>query len=173
MAVGAVARMCSENCDPPVTLTVVGLAQDEEFNRTLQYKAKSAGRSITFRDAVGADDMPRLYAEHDVLLFPSTVLEGFPLTVVEAQASGMLVVGTATGGSGEALVDGETGLLVAPGSEHDIVARLQWVLQNPERAASIASNGQRFAQNHFGVARMVEETEAFLLSSVGHGVPIE
>jgi glycogen synthase len=173
MAVGAVARMCSENCDPPITLTVVGLAQDEEFNRTLQHKATSAGRSITFRDAVGADDMPRLYAEHDVLLFPSTVLEGFPLTVVEAQASGMLVVGTATGGSGEALVDGETGLLVAPGSEHDIVARLQWVLQNPERAASIASNGQRFAQNHFGVDRMVEETEAFLVSSVGRGVPIE
>lgn len=57
------------------------------------------------------DDVPRLMAEHDVVLVPS-VAEPFGLVAVEAIASGRWVVARAVGGLREIITDGVNGTLV-------------------------------------------------------------
>jgi glycosyltransferase involved in cell wall biosynthesis len=84
------------------------------------------------RDAVSADDlraftedprvrmlgfrrdMPRVLAAMDVVVLP-TFREGFPNVALEAAAMGLPLVGTRAVGCVDAVVDGETGLLVEPG----------------------------------------------------------
>ena len=59
----------------------------------------------------GTEALIRLYASHAVFALPS-YFEGHPLVLVEAASQGMAVVGTAIGGIGDFLSDGEDGLVV-------------------------------------------------------------
>jgi glycosyltransferase involved in cell wall biosynthesis len=81
---------------------------------------------ISVRPVVSADDMPKLYAEHDVLLFPS-LMEGLPSVLLEAMASGMPVVTTETCGMPDVVEDELNGLLIPPANAAAIenaIARL-------------------------------------------------
>lgn len=63
---------------------------------------------------VEPDEIPRLIAEHDIVLMPS-VAEPFGLVAVEAIASGRWVVASAVGGLRDIIIDGVNGTLVHDG----------------------------------------------------------
>ena len=63
---------------------------------------------------VDPDEVPRLVADHDVVLVPS-VAEPFGLVAAEAVASGRWVVASDVGGLREIVIDGVNGTLVADG----------------------------------------------------------
>ncbi|MBA3516529.1 MAG: glycosyltransferase family 4 protein, partial [Rhizobiales bacterium] len=67
-----------------------------------------------------------LYASADILLLPSR-FEGLPLTILEAQRCGCVVIATDVGANREAIIDGETGFLV---SDVDCVREMILVLRN-------------------------------------------
>jgi glycosyltransferase involved in cell wall biosynthesis len=71
-----------------------------------------AGRIIV-RPIVPVEQMPELYAAHDVFLFPSLV-EGLPLVLLEAMATGMPVITTNTCGMADVVEDEFNGLLIPP-----------------------------------------------------------
>ena len=90
---------------------------------------------VTLHGRVDRDAVRRLCQSHDVLVFPSQWDEPFAAVPVEAMSSGMAVVATTAGGTPEAIVDGETGLLVPP-ADPDALAR----------AAAPAGRGRRAAR---------------------------
>jgi glycosyltransferase involved in cell wall biosynthesis len=59
--------------------------------------------------------MPALYAKHDIFVLPSLV-EGMPLVLLEAMASGMSVVTTESNGMTDLIEDSHDGLFVIPGN---------------------------------------------------------
>ena len=65
---------------------------------------------IRFVGQVDRYEMPSVMIEHDVLVFPSVWEEPLARVVQEAMASGLVVIGTVTGGTAEILRDGVTGL---------------------------------------------------------------
>lgn len=71
--------------------------------------------------------------------------EGFGLVFVEANACGLPVVGGAAGGTIEALIDGETGLLVDGADPADIARAVNRLLADPGLAARLAEGGRRRA----------------------------
>lgn len=68
---------------------------------------------IVVRPTVLAEQMPQLYAEHDVLVFPS-LMEGLPSVLLEAMASGMPVITTETCGMPDVVENEFNGLLIPP-----------------------------------------------------------
>lgn len=72
-------------------------------------------RAVTFVGPIPRAQLPHVYHQHDVLLFPSEWQEPFGITQLEAMASGVIVVGTGTGGAAEVLEDERTALLFPPG----------------------------------------------------------
>jgi glycosyltransferase involved in cell wall biosynthesis len=105
---------------------------------------------VGYRADVGA-----LLAAADVFVLPSWV-EGLPLTVLEAMAAGKPVVATSVGGTPEAVVDGQTGLLVAPGDVPALVAGLDALLADPELARRLGERGRRRVEEHFSAEAMCE-----------------
>src|SRR4051812_39002059 len=71
--------------------------------------------------------------------------EGFGIVFLEAGAHGLPVVGGNIGGALDAVVDGETGVLVDPLDHVAVATAISQLLREPERAESLGRAGQRRA----------------------------
>jgi phosphatidylinositol alpha-1,6-mannosyltransferase len=103
---------------PDVELAIAGAGRDR---RRLESRARRQGvdNRVRFLGRVPDDDsFPRLYACADVFAAPcrdrwgGLEAEGFGIVFLEAAAAGVPAVAGRSGGSHEAVVDGETGLVV-------------------------------------------------------------
>ena len=100
-------------------------------------------------------DIPELLAVCDVLVHPS-LEEGFCNALLEAMAAGRPVVTTTAGGNPEAVVDGETGVLVPPADAEALSTAMLDVLGRPDRGRALGEAGRRRATSQFSTATMVE-----------------
>lgn len=105
------------------------------------------------------DDIPALLAEAEVLLLASDY-EGAPLSVLEAMAAGVPVVASAVAGIPELVIDGETGVLVEPGSAAAIGEAISALLGAPARAAELGAGGKVRARDHYSRERMIRDLTA-------------
>jgi glycosyltransferase involved in cell wall biosynthesis len=85
--------------------------------------------------------------------------EGFPNTLVEAMAGARPVVATAVGGTVDAVVDGETGVLVAPGTPEALTAALERLLDDPEARARMGRSGHERARRLYDAQHTVATLE--------------
>jgi glycosyltransferase involved in cell wall biosynthesis len=95
----------------------------------------------------------------DVFVLPSR-FEGLPLSVPEAMLAGLPVVASDVGSVGEAVIDGETGCLVAPNDPHALAEAVRILLADPERGRAMGRRGRARALELFSLARMAESFEA-------------
>ena len=84
----------------------------------------------------------------DVFVLPS-VNESFPLTIVEAMLARTPVVATDVGSVCEAVIDGETGLLVQSGDAVGLVGAIRRVLTDPALAERMTSRAYDLARREF------------------------
>ncbi len=81
------------------------------------------------------NDVPDTLRALDVLVNTS-VAEPFGLSVLEAQASGVAVVGTRAGGIPDFVFDGDNGLLVPSGDADALAKALDRLVTDPEWRAN-------------------------------------
>ena len=104
-------------------------------------------------------DIPEVISALDISVNTPRAGEGLSGAVRESLAVGRPVVATDVGGNRELVRDGETGLLVPPDDAGALESALARLLDDPEFAAGLASEGARFVRENLTVERMVEETE--------------
>jgi asparagine synthase (glutamine-hydrolysing) len=109
-------------------------------------------------------DLGPVYAAMDVFLLTS-MTEGLPNVLIEAQAAGRPVVAAAVGGVTEAVADSRTGRVVRGRSPQRLAAVVLDVLDDPTWADRARAEGPAFVASRFGVERLVAETLAI------HGFP--
>ena len=154
----------------PVGCLFVGSDQGRtEYSAELRAIAASLPpeRPVAFLDHT--NDMPTVYAMSDIVV-SATVghPEAFGRTIPEAQAMGVLVVGTAHGGACETIDDGVTGFLVPPGDADALAAKLDEMLSlPPERKAAMRAAALESVRTNFSTERMCAETIALYRSLDG------
>lgn len=116
--------------------------KDPRFFPDLQRKAVELGLAtrVKFVDYVSKEQLPRLYAEAALFVFPS-LYEGFGLPVLEAMAYGCPVV--AANGSSIPEVCGEAALYFDPTDVGDIVRVLAKVLTTSDLRAHLTGQGDK------------------------------
>jgi glycogen synthase len=146
-----------------VTLNLVG-ASEGGYIKHLQQLVKryGLGERVTFRGGVARAEIPRILAEHDALVFPSEWAEPFARTVLEAMAAELIVIGTTTGGTGEVLVDGETGLTFAAGDANGLAIQIRRLRDDSASGRRWAAAALQRVETKFTFGRMVDELEATL-----------
>lgn len=96
-------------------------------------------------DLRGWVDNPRTYLpEFDIIVQPSRS-EGFPLAVVEAMLAARPVVATRVGSVAEAVIDGETGVLVDKDDADELATALRHLRDNPELRLRFGQRGREVA----------------------------
>lgn len=138
-------------------LTVAGNGSDRP---ELERRIHSAGlRDIThFRGWVEREDLPRLYAEHDVFLFTSR-FEGLGLALVEAMAAGCVPLATRIRGVTDFIIeDGRTGLLFPSGDTGTAARLLADLARDRARLREMRDACRAATASRFGVR---EQARAF------------
>ncbi|RMF57698.1 MAG: glycosyltransferase family 1 protein [Bacteroidetes bacterium] len=131
---------------PQVVYLIGGTGPDRPRLERLAHELGVASH-VRFCGRIPDDDLPTYYSAADVFVMPSRLdpphVEGFGIVFLEANACGTPVVGAHTGGIPDAIVDGETGLLVPPDDPAALARALTGLLLNPPLARRMGLNGRR------------------------------
>jgi phosphatidylinositol alpha-1,6-mannosyltransferase len=119
------------------------------------------GAAVRFLGAVPDEDLPGVYNAATLYVGPSRrhegLAEGFGLSLVEASACGLAVVGGRSGGVPDAVRDGETGVLVDPDDPAAVAAAVNALLDDSERRAQLGAAGRRAVETYYNWDRVVRD----------------
>ena len=121
------------------TMTFAGpiIAADEIFS----FFGDDLRPRIQVRDAIRADLMQELYAEHDIFVFPS-LIEGLPNVLQEAMAGGMPVVTSETCGMPDVVENEFNGLLIPPANAAALEHAIARLITSAELRATLGRTAQ-------------------------------
>lgn len=131
---------------PDIRFLVVGSGPDEERLRGLAHRKKVADRVI-FAGEVPFEVLPQYFRAGDVFAMPCRTrklgleVEAFGLAFLEASAVGRPCVAGDSGGAPEAVVHGETGVVVDGNEVDEVAEAVVELLGDPERAVKMGATG--------------------------------
>lgn len=137
--------------------TVLLLLGDGPLRGMLEQRCASLGIADAVRFLGVRSDVEALLPLVDLLVLTSITIENFPFAVLEAMAAGVPAVCTRVGGLPELVADGDTGLLVAPGSVPELSAALLVLARDPVRCARMGAAARERLATHFPFDGMVDQ----------------
>lgn len=132
---------------PDAVLIVAG--QGPTMMETVHAAWQSGVREhVIFPGRLSDEETALLYDACEVFALPTGQdargqVEGFGLVFAEANAHGKPVVAGRSGGVADAVIDGETGLLVDPAQPHEIADAIVRLMADPALARQLGENGRR------------------------------
>lgn len=126
----------------------------------LEQIAGQAGvrHAVKFLGFVPDDQLPALYNAADLYVgasrYHDLLVEGFGISLVEASATGIAVVGGRSGGVADAVRDGETGLLVDPEQPAALAAGIVRLLSDETLRRTMGAAGRRAVESYYNWDRV-------------------
>lgn len=127
---------------------------DGSLRKELEAQVHALGLSQRIRFLGFRNDVHEIMNAFDIFVLPS-LTEGLPNVILEAMASYKPVIATAVGGIPEAVVEGETGLLIPPGDAGAIAAAIRKLLSHNKAALRMGEAGRKRVEELFSLQREV------------------
>ena len=141
---------------------VCDIIGDGPLRETLQAKIEQLDLSsrVNLLGSLSQDAvLERLQAADIFALASTTDAQGatdvFPTVILEAMASSRPVVSTRLAGIPELVVDGQTGMLAAPGDSSALARALEQLLRDPELRLRFGDAGRERIEQHFRIEQTV------------------
>ncbi|MEE9543044.1 MAG: glycosyltransferase [Thermodesulfobacteriota bacterium] len=136
---------------PDLKLLIVGSGP---LDSVLKAEAKELGLlgSVEFLGA--RRDIPVILEVLDLFVMPS-LWEGFPVSLLEAFATGLSVVASNVGGVADAVEDRVSGMLVEPTDVDGLTDSISAVLNDKELRRKLGTNAREVVEERFSVSGMV------------------
>ena len=138
--------------NPGVKFLIVG---EGSLRGQLEKKVKRLGLSESIKFCGWRQDVPEIISSFDILVQPS-LNEAVGMVLLEAQCLGIPVVATRVGGIPEIVVDGQTGMLVAPADSRALTECVYDLLTDTERRKKISARSKAWIEEKFSARKMVE-----------------
>jgi L-malate glycosyltransferase len=135
-----------------VTFLAVG---DGQQKRILEVMSQSLGLKNKFIFAGFREDIGNFLKTFDIFVSASHI-EGLGTSILDAQAVGLPVIATKTGGILEAVFHEQNGLLVPPNSAADMAAAIIRLYDDPDLRNRLAEKGKQTVQE-FSIEKTVEK----------------
>lgn len=142
---------------PPFRVIIFG---EGYLNNQLREQAASLGLGDIVQFAGFRDDLDDFMGCIDFFVHPA-LTEGLGVVALKAAAAGVPVVGFAAGGMVEAVVDGETGILVPSGDVEKLQTAIASLMNDDDLRQRLGAAGRKRMQNEFSIARMADQHVRF------------
>ena len=132
---------------PNVHLVLVGVGPYQDYLEKLALKL-NVSDCVTFIGRINYAELPKYICLGDIFAMPSRSrffgleVEGLGIVYLEASACGLPVVGGKSGGAPDAVLVGETGVVVDGTNSSEIAEACIDLLNNPELCALMGANGR-------------------------------
>ncbi len=152
---------------PGIRLQLLGKSDDgqEEELRT-KACAAGGGPNVEFHGFVDRLRLADFYRHADVLCLPSQH-ESLGIVYLEAMACGRPVVATTAGGAPEAVIDGETGILVPPLDAGAAMTALDLIFADASLRRRMGEAGRRRVENYFAMDKYILRVLAAYRKAIG------
>ena len=152
---------------PDTALLLVG---GGPYRKKLQQLAQRLGvaEHVIFTGSVPYAELPMHFAAGDVFAMPCRTrnagldVEGLGIVFLEASATGLPVVAGDSGGAPDAVLDAETGFVVAGRDGSGIAGPVGTLLTDRDIARRLGSRGRSWVLSHWGWDRQVSALRAIL-----------
>lgn len=131
--------------------------------KELALLGKAIVKDIHFHGAIPFTDIPLVYANASVCVFPSH-METQGLVAPEAMAMEKAVIFTKLGPGPETIENYKTGLLCDPHDPTDIAEKIIWFFSNKEKAKEIGQEGRQSVLAKYGLENIVHQNMDFFNS---------
>ena len=101
-------------------------------------------------------DVDRAYAGLDIVSL-SSLNEGTPVSLIEAQAAGKPIISTRVGGVEDVVSEGQSGLLSESDNEEEMAENLLKMVENDDLRAKMAGFGRENVMNRYSRQRLVKD----------------
>jgi len=162
----AIPRLLEQGVD--IHYALIGIGDDLD---RLQQLARENGVTdrVHFLGHVSYDDLPRWYNTCDVFAMPNRDIngdtEGFGLVFLEAAASGKPAIAGIAGGTGSAVVHGETGLRVDGESVSEVAKAMVRLLYDAGEAEMLGNNARQRVLANFTHKRRVDQLRQLVVAT--------
>jgi L-malate glycosyltransferase len=139
---------------PTARLLIVGKG---EFRPQIERRIRELGltEAVVFAGH-REDDLPEVLAAMDVFVLLAPGSEGSCRAGLEAMASGKAVIAARVGALQDMVLDGETGLLIAPQGDAALAHAISRLLRAPEQARQMGLRGRQRSEQVFSRQRQVD-----------------
>ena len=147
---------------PTARLLIIG---EGDLRQALENQTANLGleQNVIFTGA--RTDIQNILISLDIFILPS-LWEGLPLALLEAMSTGLPAIASNVGGTPEALIDGETGLLVPPGDEQALYQAIKRLIDEPDLRCRMGLAGRAQVKAHFAVGPTTQQLEDLYLHMV-------
>ncbi|MBI4831261.1 MAG: glycosyltransferase family 4 protein [Candidatus Lindowbacteria bacterium] len=146
---------------------------EEEANLKALAKELGLEKEVLFMGRVSDEVLKACYALSDVFIMTTREVddskrtEGFGIVYLEANLYGKPVIAGSVGGVGDAVIDGETGILVDPHNVGEISAAIDKLLSDGKLSARLGENGRKRVREEFAWETTARRLETLMLSALG------
>jgi colanic acid/amylovoran biosynthesis glycosyltransferase len=155
---------------PDLTLDLIGDGADRARLENMRDQL-GLGDELRFHGALRTDQVRMALDEADVFVLPSLRhpsgrMDGIPVALMEAMASGLAVVATRLSGIPELVIHEETGLLVTPESPDELAAAICRLVRDPELATRLTRAARERVRSHFDLATEGDRLAALFATTI-------
>jgi len=152
------AKLISQKRGDVIFVVIGGEYEEEHYLRMrnelgLKQVVQFLGIKADVRDYLNAFD----------LAVNSSLTEGFSNSILEYMACGLPVVATDVGGNPEAVVDGQTGIIVPAGDSERLARAMETLLNDVQMRKRMGEKGRQRIVNNFSQSKMLAEMEKLYL----------
>jgi phosphatidylinositol alpha-1,6-mannosyltransferase len=153
---------------PEVHLILVGEGPDRERLESIA-RRNEVLEAITFVGRLQLDQLPLYLSIAEIFAMPSRdrfaglEVEGLGIVYLEASGCGLPVIVGRSGGAPDAVIDGETGLIVDGEDTDSIAEACAQLLRDPSRARAMGLKGREWVTSQWSWDRWAAEFRAALL----------
>ena len=100
-------------------------------------------------------DVDRLYQGINILILPSLLNEGLPLSILEAISRNILVVTTKSGGIEDIIEDRVTGFILKKNNSDELSAIIKFIFSHNDEVNNIKNNAFKILQEKYSIDKML------------------
>ncbi|MFF0153441.1 glycosyltransferase family 4 protein [Micromonospora sp. NPDC005203] len=143
------------------------IAGDGPYRAELEAEVhrRGLGGMVTMPGFLGGTDLPALMAASDCFAVPS-IYEPFGMVALEGAAAGTPLAVAATGGLGEIVEPGVTGMTFRPHDPDGLTDAIDALLSDPDRARVMARRARRMVHDQYGWSAIAQRTAASYAAAI-------